>query len=593
MDNIFFLIFRRMRAPLLALLVTYAIAMTGLVAIPGLDADGNVVRMSFFDAFYFVSYTATTIGYGEIPHELTGAQRIWVTFCVYATVIVWLYSIGSLIALLQDKTLQRAMEERRFSRRVRRIHEPFYLICGYGQTGSGLVRALTDRGQRAVVLDDNPDRVNLLKLENLREYVPALRADVRRPDNLLLAGLRLPHCHGVLALTSDNEVNLKVALAAKLMQPGATVVCRADSHDVEANMASFGTDHIYDPFDTFALYFATALESPCLTLLADWLGELRGSDLPEPINPPTHGLWVICGYGRFGKALYGHLKEQDVELVVVEARPERTGRPDCPLVEGQGTEADTLEQAEIHRAVGIIAGTDNDANNLSIVMTAKALNPGLFTVMRENHLMNRELFDAVGADILMHPSLIVAHRIRILLTAPLLTEFVHYARFEDDAWACELISRIAAVASERVPEVWQLRIDAEGAYALVKLRRTEPLPKIGDLLRDPRDRGCRLPAIALMRRRDNSRTLLPDPDERLREGDQILFCGRPDARSSMSWTLQNMHALAYVLHGTSPPRGIVWAWLMRWQQRRAAARGVPPAPTRAADEPPRDCENRP
>ena len=253
MDNSFYLSFRRMRAPLLALLVTYAIAMTGLVAIPGRDADGNVVRMSFFDAFYFVSYTATTIGYGEIPHELTGAQRIWVTFCVYATVIVWLYSIGSLIALLQDKTLQRAMEERRFSRRVRRIHEPFYLICGYGQTGSGLVRALTDRGQRAVVLDDNPDRVNLLKLENLREYVPALRADVRRPDNLLLAGLRLPHCHGVLALTSDNEVNLKVALAAKLMQPGATVVCRADSHDVEANMASFGTDHIYDPFDTFAL----------------------------------------------------------------------------------------------------------------------------------------------------------------------------------------------------------------------------------------------------------------------------------------------------------------------------------------------------
>jgi voltage-gated potassium channel len=124
MDNIFFLIFRRMRAPLLALIVTYSVAMAGLVLIPGRDADGEVVYFSFFHAFYFVSYTATTIGFGELPHALTDAQRIWVTFCVYATVIVWLYSIGSLIALLQDKTLRRAMEEMRFCRRVRPSASP-------------------------------------------------------------------------------------------------------------------------------------------------------------------------------------------------------------------------------------------------------------------------------------------------------------------------------------------------------------------------------------------------------------------------------------------------------------------------------------
>jgi hypothetical protein len=37
-------------------------------------------------------------------------------------------------------------------------------------------------------------------------------------------------------------------------------------------------------------------------------------------------------------------------------------------------------------------------------------------------------------------------------------------------------------------------------------------------------------------------------------------------RSSMLWTLQNIHALTYVLHGESPPRGIVWAWLLRRRQ---------------------------
>ena len=574
MDSIFFLVFRRMRTPLLALVLAYAVAMFGMVLIPGQDADGNLWHMDFFHAFYFVSYTSTTIGFGELPHEFSDAQRIWVTVCIYATVIVWLYSIGALIALLKDKTLQRAIEERLFARRVNAIREPFYLVCGYGQTGSGLVRALTDRGQRAVVLDNNPERINLLKIEHLREFVPALRADVVRPDNLLLAGLRNPRCAGVLALTSSNDANLKVSLSAKLIRPEAKVICRADSHDVEANMASFGTDHIYDPFDIFALYLATALQAPCLTLLYDWLGGLRGSQLTEPLYPPAKGLWIICGYGRFGKALYKHLADQDIELIVIEARPEQTGTPPGVWVKGRGTEADTLEQAEIRRAVGLIAGTDNDVNNLSIVMTALQLNSRLFTVLRENQLMNDELYQAVGADILMHPSLIVSNRIRVLLSTPLLTEFSSYARYEDDAWACQLASRIAALANDRVPEVWEVCIDDQDAYALSQLRPQGAVPVLGDLLRDPRDRGLRLPAIALMRRREHCRTLLPPVEDRLRDGDRLLFCGQQDAYSSMRWTLQNTHALTYVLYGSSPPRGLVWRWLTRLlhehRQRRAA-----------------------
>ena len=572
MDSIFFLVFRRMRAPLLALVVAYTLAVCGMVLIPGRDADGNLWHMDFFHAFYFVSFMSTTIGFGEIPREFSDAQRIWVTVCVYGTVIVWIYSIGSLIALLQDKTLQRAMEERRFGRRVRAIREPFYLVCGYGQTGSVLVRALTDRGQRAVVLDNDQERIDLLKLENLHEFVPALTADVRRPDNLLLAGLRDPRCAGVLALTSVNDVNLKVALAAKLMQPRATVICRADSHAVEANMASFGTDHIYDPFDTFGLYFATALQAPCLTLLYDWLGDRHDGVLAEPLYPPAKGLWVVCGYGRFGKALYKHLADHDVELVVIEAYPERTGTPPGRWIEGPGTEAETLEQADIQRAVGLVAGTDNDATNLSIVMTALALNPGLFTVVRENNQLNEELFNAVGANILMHPSSIVANRIRALISAPLLMEFINDARYEDDAWACQLVSRIVAMVQDRVPEVWEVRIDADEAYALLQLRRQGVVAALGDLLRDPRDRGLSLPAIALMRRRENGRTLLPNLSERLCEGDRILFCGQRGARSSMLWTLQNTHALTYVLFGSSPPRGLVWRWLMRlWGSDRQRA----------------------
>ncbi len=562
-DSIIFLILRRMRAPLLTLIVLYSIAIVGLMLIPGQHVDGTPTQLSFFHAFYFVSYMSTTIGFGELPPAFSDAQRIWVTLCIYATVSGWLYSIGSMITLLQDKALRRTMEEHRFGRRVRAINEDFYLVCGYGQTGSGLVRALTEHGQRAVVLDNNPERIDLLKLESLREFVPALRADVRRPDNLLLAGLRSPYCSGVLALTSSNEVNLKVALAAKLMHPDAKVICRADSHDVEANMASFGTDHIYDPFDIFARYLSTAIDSPCLTALQDWLSQLRGSVLPEPIYPPADGLWVLCGYGRFGKALYAHLAEQNVELAVIEMQPERTGLPPGPLIKGRGTEAVTLEQADIHRAVGLVAGTDNDANNLSIIMTAKDLNPNLFTVVRENELINEALFKAVEADILMHPSLIVAQRIRTLLSAPLLNEFVNAAEKQPDSWSCELVSKIVALVEAKPPILWELKVGAPLGLTAQALAGQGREPTLADILRDPRNRSQALPAIILMQQRAGEHRPLPSLEQPLRMGDRLLLCGRPGARDWMQWTLNNPDVLTYVVTGVKQPRGLVWRWLRR------------------------------
>src|SRR5688572_20609177 len=81
-----FLILRRMRAPLITLIVIFAVSVLGLTLVPGEDQAGEPGRMSFLDAFYFMSYTATTIGFGELPYTFTDAQRLWVMVCIYLTV---------------------------------------------------------------------------------------------------------------------------------------------------------------------------------------------------------------------------------------------------------------------------------------------------------------------------------------------------------------------------------------------------------------------------------------------------------------------------------------------------------------------------
>ena len=189
-NSIVFIILRRMRAPLIVLIAIYAIAVCGLTLIAGVDAAGKPAPpLSFFHAFYFVSYTATTIGFGEIPTAFSDAQRLWVTLAIYLTVIGWSYSIVTLLALLQDKGFQSALITARFARRVRALREPFYLICGCGETGGLVCHALDRLGQRFVVLESREQRVQELDLEDFKTDTPALAADAAQPANLLLAGL--------------------------------------------------------------------------------------------------------------------------------------------------------------------------------------------------------------------------------------------------------------------------------------------------------------------------------------------------------------------------------------------------------------------
>lgn len=574
MHNIYFLMFRRMRQPLLALVLAYAVAVLGLSLIPGQDDAGNPWHMDLFHSFYFVSFMATTIGFGEVPYPFTDGQRLWVTFSLYATVIVWLYAIGTLLSLFRDRAFQQALTESRFTRRVRHLREAFYLVCGYGETGGALVSALTERGHPVVAIDIDPDRVSLLQLENLRQFVPVLEGDAAHPHCLLQAGLKHPLCKGVVALTNVNEVNLKVAITSKLLHPEIKVICRSDSLDVEANMKSFGTDYIINPFETFASHLAVALQAPGLSLLQSWLSGGPDYRLQEPVYPPASGRWIVCGYGRFGKAICGRLEREGIETVIVEERPEMTGMPEGGYVLGRGTEEQTLREAGIEEAVGLVAGTDNDANNLSIIMTAREIRPELFIILRQNQKENQAVIDAVAADMVMHKSAIIANRIRVLLGTPLLYQFTSLALHQSDAWACELVSRISALVTHRSPDIWELALLPDDAFAVCNALAQGRQVRLQHLAADPGDRRRPLDCIPLLLKRNRESIMLPDGETVVKQGDRLLYCGRAESRHRMGWCLQNIHALNYILTGESVSTS--WAW--RTLKRRGLLGAVGESP---------------
>jgi len=558
MNSILFLILRRLRRPLILIIVCFAIAIFGLTLMPGLDNEGRPWHMSIFDALYVISYTATTIGFGEIPYAYSQSQRLWLTISIYLTVIPWFYAIGKIITLLQDTALRVAITTERFSRAVKELQEPFYILCSYGESASVLARTLDEKGMRVVVIESQQERLNELDLAETYSVIPHLCADAKLPENLIRAGVHHPLCSGVVTLTDNDEVNLAVAIAVKLMNPTLPVLARAERDDIAANMASFGTDHIINPYTLFGDQLAMRVHAIGTYILHEWLTDVPGDTLLPPETPPR-GRWVVCGYGRFGKSVVENLERENITTTIVEAMPELTGCDQC--IVGSGTESKTLLEADIENAVGIVAGTDNDINNLSIVMTAYELNPKLFVVIRKNRRHNDTLFRQFNADITMQPTEIIAHECLAHMIAPLLAQFLTLVRNQSNSWANQLISELVSVVGETVPERWAITVNKDSTPAIAELLSKNVSVSLHNLTQDPADRSVRLNLVPLLLLRDGIPMLVPPISTALRIDDRVLFCGTSDARSALPILLNNSKILTYVIDGIEVPDSVVWRWV--------------------------------
>ncbi|HEY5877816.1 MAG TPA: ion channel, partial [Nakamurella sp.] len=81
--NTIFIVMRRMRAPLITLIVIFSVTVVGMSVIPAEDPEGRPYHMTIFESLYFMSYTASTIGYGELPYPFNANQRMWATISIY------------------------------------------------------------------------------------------------------------------------------------------------------------------------------------------------------------------------------------------------------------------------------------------------------------------------------------------------------------------------------------------------------------------------------------------------------------------------------------------------------------------------------
>jgi Trk K+ transport system NAD-binding subunit len=102
---------------------------------------------------------------------------------------------------------------------------------------------------------------------------------------------------------------------------------------------------------------------------------------------PDSGHIIVCGMGNVGFRAVEELHAQGESVVVIERRPDNAFIPTVrrlgvPVIVGDATVAQVLQQASADRAAAVIAASSNDLINLEIALLVRSLAPKQRVVMR-------------------------------------------------------------------------------------------------------------------------------------------------------------------------------------------------------------------
>ena len=543
-EQIIWIVLKRLRTPFLVIIVTFAISILGLVLINGTDTNGNPYQMTFFDAFYFVTYMASTIGFGEAPYTFNYEQRMWVSFAIYFTVIGWFYGIGAIVSLIQDDALRKALNRNSFRNQVKHINEPFYIILGYNSITKSIIDRLNGREHRIVVLEKDDDKIDELILENFYPNVPAFIGDASNQKMLKIAGIHRKNCAGIISLFEDDMVNSKIATISKLLNKKIDIILKATSQQQVEHFHSMDLKHVKNPFDIISKRIYYGITAPHIWLLEMWMyGHIL--KLKNRDKFPA-GRYIIYGNGRLGKAIAEGLTKANVEYVIKEFDSKKYIKKKNTTIFGDDEDIESLLQLNIKESACIIAATQNDLLNLTILNKAKQLNPNIFTMARENSLDDLNIFQASKINKIYVVESILADATYNYIARPLADIFIRETRKKDDDWAEVVINMLHNITGKN-PTYFETKLNDENAYALtLKLEEGEVIT-LKNLRRSRENRENLLHIVYLLLKRDDEVYLMPDASMPLKIGDELLIVSDEENYDDFEYIVNNIYELEYVL----------------------------------------------
>ena len=162
---------------------------------------------------------------------------------------------------------------------------------------------------------------------------------------------------------------------------------------------------------------------------------LASGELGEPLRrrrvrrrlQMMDGHFLVCGFGRVGRATATEFDLDGVPYAVIDPDPEATRALEeagVPHLVADATLEAVLQEAGIARARGLVCAIDSDAINLYVTIAARALNPGLTIVARASRSESVSTLERAGADRVVSPYALSGSRMASLSTRPAVVDFI-------------------------------------------------------------------------------------------------------------------------------------------------------------------------
>jgi voltage-gated potassium channel len=263
--------FRNLKFLAAALSLVVALGTTGFHYIEG---------WPWFDGFYMVITTLTTIGYQE-THPLSHAGRVFNVFIIMAGVSLVFLGIGALTQALLEFELQNFFGRRRMEREIGRL-SGHYIICGAGRVGRSVARELARRPASFVIIENNEAKAQRFTSENWLMLI----GDATQEQ--ILRDAQIDRARGLVAATTTDATNLYIVLTGRTLNPRLRIIARASEEMADKHLLAAGADSVVSPYIFAGQRIAQSFLRPHVVSFLDTATTHLGMDLEigeVPITP--------------------------------------------------------------------------------------------------------------------------------------------------------------------------------------------------------------------------------------------------------------------------------------------------------------------
>ena len=136
---------------------------------------------------------------------------------------------------------------------------------------------------------------------------------------------------------------------------------------------------------------------------------------------------IVCGAGRVGRQVLYRLRKEGATCVVIEQDEDLANElieEGFLVIQSDATQDETLKNASIDRAKGLITALPVDALNVFVTLTAKGLNPAIHVVARMDKLESEKKLLRAGADKVISPAILGGWRMAMSILKPISVDYI-------------------------------------------------------------------------------------------------------------------------------------------------------------------------